>query len=80
MKLIKLCKWCNAEMVTTRSSKLLCSRQCHNQMHYWRHKNYPGEGPAVAFKAIDNLLCEGSHPNSNHPINAEKELKTMPDD
>lgn len=38
-------------------------------MHYWRHKNYPGEGPKVAFDVIGNLLKEGAHPNPDHPAN-----------
>ena len=67
-------------MVTTRGSKILCSQKCHNQMHYWRHKNYPGERPALAFKFIDNWLREGIHPNPNHPINVREKLKITPDD
>jgi hypothetical protein len=78
MKLIKQCKWCGSEMLTTRSSKILCSQKCHNRFHYWRQKAFPGEGTKVAFDAINNLLNEGEHPNPDNPINKIDEAETKP--
>lgn len=69
MKLVKTCKWCGSEMLTTRSTKILCSQRCHNQFHYWRTKNFPDDDTKVALKVIDNWLSENTHPNPGHPIN-----------
>lgn len=77
MKLIKQCNWCGSEMLTTRSSKILCSQKCHNQLHYWRQKHYPGEGPKLAFEVINNLLNEGEHPNPDHPVNANDQTEQI---
>lgn len=74
MKLIKQCRWCGSEMLTTRSSKVLCSQKCHNQFHYWRHKTMPGLGPAIAFKYIDDCLSEDNHPNEQHPTHRTDEV------
>lgn len=52
-------------MLTTRSSKILCSQKCHNHFHYWRQKSYPGEGPVAGFKLIQILSKAHQHPNPN---------------
>lgn len=46
------CAWCGCQMQTERSSKKLCSVKCQNQFHYWRHKHYPGKGPAYGFEML----------------------------
>jgi len=52
MQVIKPCEWCNSPMITTRSSKRLCSTKCHSAFHRWRIKHFPGLGPEQGFKML----------------------------
>lgn len=62
-------------MLTTRSTKILCSQRCHNQFHYWRMKNYPSDNAKISLRIIDNWLTENTHPNPKHPINKFDEIE-----
>lgn len=64
---IKPCKWCNAPMQTTRSSKKLCSKACHAAFHRWRQTMFLTN--KEGYQVIENWLAEGTHPNQQNPIN-----------
>jgi len=66
-EITKPCVWCGRLMATQRSSKKLCSAQCHNKYHYWRAKEQlTNKG---GFGVLKELLSKFRHPNKNHPSN-----------
>jgi hypothetical protein len=76
-KVIRHCKFCNAEMKTERSTMKLCSKGCHSAYARWRYGI--GVTNKQGYQVIDDLLTAGYHPNPFHQINIDNpdHYKTM---
>lgn len=67
--IIKQCIWCSAPMQTKRESKKVCSTKCQSRMDYIRRRDWSWLDSTEFEKVIKNWMADGSHPNTEHPIN-----------
>lgn len=66
----KPCIWCGSLHETKRASKKVCSAKCQSRMDYIRKRDWSWISSIEFEKVINNWLADGSHPNTEHPINA----------